>query len=219
LQGILCQLVQLNGTNVLKYILTKHINESMGQLTGGRMTPQQTAIVVSQAAQGIPGCKIAQSLGVHEATVSRAINQPDNRALIQREAEKIINGGLTISRKVLTRAAAEGLKQFKQDKPDKDLLKISIDASKAILNVAGLTGQPSTLIQALININQAKPDDTIGLLRDYLAIRQGKVTDVINSNDDDDMIPVVPSHTLHDQCPDSTLQSTDKHVMGGRNHV
>jgi hypothetical protein len=146
------------------------------------MTPEQKAIIISQSALGIPGCTIAQSIGVHPSTVTRTQQQSDTRARIQAEAEAIINGGLRVSRQATLRASAEALRQYKaianKQPYDKDLIKLGLDASKTILQVAGLTGQPSTIINTLININQDTGQaDAVSLIGEFL---QAKLSNIAN---------------------------------------
>jgi hypothetical protein len=117
------------------------------------MTPNQLAVATSKAIQGVPGCKIAQAVGVHESTISRNLNKPEIKALIEREAQEIINRGLKPARRTITRLAAIGNNTKTNDK---DMLKLSLDASKHITSMAGLSGTaPSTVINALIQVNQA----------------------------------------------------------------
>ncbi len=111
------------------------------------MTPEQNAIVARKTVQGVPGRQIAQVLGVHESTVSRA--KAAVRPYIESEISALMMRGLKPARRTLCRLAAIG----NQADADKDMLKLSLDASKTILSHAN--GQPGTIINTLIQINQA----------------------------------------------------------------
>jgi hypothetical protein len=115
------------------------------------MTPAQTAVVTSRTIQGIPIRAIAQEIGTSHQTVLRTQHKPEIKALIEREAAEIINRGLKPARRTITRLAAMGNAKG----ADKDMLKLSLDASKHITSMAGLSGTtPSTIINALIQVNQ-----------------------------------------------------------------
>jgi hypothetical protein len=116
------------------------------------MTPAQTAIVTSRTIQGVPIRAIAQEIGTSHQTILRTQHKPEIKALIEREAAEIINRGLKPARRTLTRLAAIG----NTKRADKDMLKLSLDASKHITSMAGLSGNaPGTIINALIQVNQA----------------------------------------------------------------
>ncbi len=121
------------------------------------MRPAQDLIVAQRTLQGVPGCKIAQEIGVHESTISRA--KARVRTVIEGEYTELMVRGLRPSRRTLCRLAAMGAGKPTIDpetgRPiiDKDILKLSLDASKTILSHAN--GQPGTIINTLIQINQA----------------------------------------------------------------
>jgi hypothetical protein len=116
------------------------------------MNSEQLAIIASKTIQGVPGCKIAQDLGVHESSVCRAKQRPDVRAKVEAAGNDIIDRGLKPAIRTICRLAAEGNKKSAPI----DMLKLSLDASKHITAIAGLSGNaPGTIINQLININLA----------------------------------------------------------------
>jgi hypothetical protein len=120
------------------------------------MTPAQTAIATACNLKGESIYEIAPKLGCHPSTVYRNLNRPEIKAIIEREAAEIINRGLKPARRTLTRLAAIG----NTKDADKDMLKLSLDASKHITSMAGLSGNaPGTIINALIQVHQA-PEQT-----------------------------------------------------------
>jgi hypothetical protein len=115
------------------------------------MTPQQIATATQKSIQGVPGCKIAQTLGVHESTISRTLNNPEIKAKIEAAASRIVNEGVETAVDTVLRLSKRG-----KETEDKDWAKIGLDASKTILAIPGIHGQaPSTVINALIQVNQA----------------------------------------------------------------
>jgi hypothetical protein len=116
------------------------------------MTPEQIGIASRCKLNGESIEVIGPKLGVHPSTVYRNLERPEIKALIEREAAEIINRGLKPARRTITRLAAIGNTKSN----DKDMLKLSLDASKHITNMAGLSGgAPGTIINALIQVNQA----------------------------------------------------------------
>jgi thiamine kinase-like enzyme len=116
------------------------------------MTPEQTALIASESIKGSTTREIAAIIGCNQSSIVRTINKPDIRAKIEREANEIISRGLLPARRTLTRLAALGSVKCQ----DKDMLKLSLDASKHITAIAGLSGNSqSTIINNLIQINQA----------------------------------------------------------------
>ena len=111
------------------------------------MDTEQLAVVTKRSIQGIPQRQIAAEVGISNATVSRTQNRPDIKAIIEAEGHKIIQSGLHVARKVITRRAAEGLNKSADDITKDRSLKASIH----ITNIAGLSGNaPSTIINQLI---------------------------------------------------------------------
>jgi hypothetical protein len=125
------------------------------------MNPEQTAVVVKKSILGIPGCTIAHELGVHPSTVTRTQQRPEIKAKIERAGEYIVNRGLQPAVKTICRLAAMGNQDRRDPETglklfDKEVAKLSLDASKHITSMAGLSGTaPSTIINAMIQINQA----------------------------------------------------------------
>lgn len=116
------------------------------------LNAHQKAEIVKRTLQGQTINEIGPAIGVNPCTVWRNQHKPEIRSIIEREANKIINSGLKPARRTLTRLAAIGNTKCN----DKDMLKLSLDASKHITAIAGLSGNGSnTIINQLIQINQA----------------------------------------------------------------
>ena len=130
------------------------------------MSPAKIKTATKRTLKGDTTRAIAHDLGVDHNTVARAINKPEIRAIIEREAAELINRGLKPARRTLTRLAAEGNKAG----TDIALQKLSLDASKHITSIAGLSsGTPGTIINQLIQVN-SDPETTkeIADLKSYL---------------------------------------------------
>ena len=116
------------------------------------MRPDQTAVVIKRTVEGLTTRDIGQEIGLSRTAVNNVQHRPDVKAKIERAADHIINRGLQPAVKTLCRLAAMG----NVKDADKDSLKLSLDASKHITGMAGLSGAaPSTIINAMIQINQA----------------------------------------------------------------
>ena len=116
------------------------------------MDNQQTAVVIQRTIQGLTTRDIGQEIGLSRTAVNNVQHRPEVKAKIERAANHIINRGLQPAVKTLCRLAAMG----NVKDADKDSLKLSLDASKHITSMAGLSGgAPSTIINAMIQINQA----------------------------------------------------------------
>ncbi len=111
------------------------------------MDNNQTALIISETIKGIPGCKIAQDIGVHESTISRAKQKPDIKAIVEAGITKLIKRGLNPAVNTLCRAAAMGNTKSIKDTPD--LYKLSVDASNKIIGHIQGSG-PQTVINQLI---------------------------------------------------------------------
>ena len=135
-------------------------------ITMSKMTPQKIKKATKMTIQGESTRSIGRTLDVNHGTIAKAINKPEIRAIIEREAAAIITEGLEPARKTLTRLARVG------NKATGDLAetKLSLDASKHITSIAGLSGNaPGTIINQLIQIN-SDPETTkeIQNLKSYL---------------------------------------------------
>ena len=96
------------------------------------------------------------------------------RPLIEGEVNALITEGLSVARKSVVRLAKQAV-----DTDDKDWAKIGLDASKTILSAAGITGQPSTIINALIQVNQVPEQGaTLQLLQEFLNARMQGTIDI-----------------------------------------
>jgi hypothetical protein len=109
--------------------------------------------------------KIAEETGLTRKTVHRKLMNPDVRAFIEEETRLLMNDGLVPSRKTLIRLAVEGEKSN-----DKEMLRLSLDASKVILGAAGITSSGSTTINNILNVTQ-NPDvaKELSQLSEFLA--------------------------------------------------
>jgi hypothetical protein len=115
------------------------------------VTPEQTAIITAGHLNGIPHHQIAAQTGLARETVTRHLHKPEIREKIEAAADRIVNGGLDDAVATITRLAREG-----KATTDKDWAKLGLDASKHITSMVGLSGNtPSTIINAMIQINQA----------------------------------------------------------------
>jgi hypothetical protein len=132
------------------------------------MTPAQTAIVARRTIEGAPVRTIADEVGLHHSQVVRTRQKPEIRSLIESEIESLITKGMRPARRTLCRLAAMG----NTKEIDKDTIKLSLDASKAIMGM--VQGQPGTIITNLIQINHA-PEHRQELdgLQDFLKTQWG----------------------------------------------
>lgn len=111
------------------------------------MTPEKTAIVIQKTIEGATCRDIETVIGIDHSNIARARKRPDVKAIVEEGITKLMRRGLNPSVNTLCRAAALGNTKSITTTPD--LLKISVDASKTILNHAQ-GGQPSTVINQLI---------------------------------------------------------------------
>lgn len=111
------------------------------------MNPSQIATLTECTIKGMPTREIAPIIGVSHTTVSRTQQKPDIKAKVEAGITKLINRGLNPSINTLCRFAAMG--NTKSIVYDKDMAKLSIDASKVILSHANGSG-PQTIINQLI---------------------------------------------------------------------
>jgi hypothetical protein len=125
------------------------------------MTPAQQAIVAQKTLEGVPGCTIAQSLGVHPSTVTR--NRQSVRAYIEQEISALMQRGLKPARRTLCRLAAMGTTK----QADKDTLTLSLKASQIIIGHAN--PQPGTVVYNLTQINQHEMPESISRLFQQIA--------------------------------------------------
>lgn len=113
-------------------------------------TKELTKLVHMKAAGATSG-EVAKVLGRDVAVVSRWSNREHIKALIEAEAGELMRQGLMPARKTLVDLAIRGTSE--EDRNNKDILKLSLDASKAIMCSAGLGGgQPGTVVNQLVNI-------------------------------------------------------------------
>lgn len=120
------------------------------------MDSKQIATATKLYIEGQTLREIAPQVGAHFTTVGNDLRRPEVKAKIERAANHIINRGLQPAVRTLCRLAAMG----NVKEADKDSLKLSLDASKHITSMAGLSGgAPGVIINAMIQINQA-PEQT-----------------------------------------------------------
>jgi hypothetical protein len=138
------------------------------------MTPSQQADVIALTVQGETTRSIEAITGIDHVTVNRAQHQL--KPLINQEINELLTAGLTAARQTTVRLAKQGATT-----QDKDWAKIGLDASKVILNAAGITGTPSTVINQLINVNNnTESMPVMTMLKEFLASKTG----IIHSHTD-----------------------------------
>lgn len=166
------------------------------------MDNQQTSIVIQRTIQGLTTRDIGQEIGLSRTAVNNVQHRPEVKAKIERAANHIINRGLQPAVKTLCRLAAMG--NVKDQ--DKDSLKLSLDASKHITSMAGLSGgAPSTIINAMIQINQAPEQaQELQAIGAFLATQWQENPQIIESDNhiiieaDNDISMGIPTpHTTH----------------------
>jgi len=121
------------------------------------MTPERDAFIIAQTVQGVPTRAVGAALGLSHTSIER--HQSRLRNHIIAEANAILNRGLVSARRTVCRFAAIGAGKLPTNKDgavDKDLCRLSLDASKVVLQAAGILSQGGTVINNLIQINQAQ---------------------------------------------------------------
>jgi hypothetical protein len=138
---------------------------------------------------------IAAQTGVPRSCVQRGLAKPEIRAKIEAAATRIMDAALDDAVDTVSRLAKIGTTTN-----DKDWAKLGLDASKHVLSIPGISGtQPSTVINALININHA-PEQAQELsgIQEFLA-HQWRVQPVIDAQVIDQMdtqgTGIATSHT------------------------
>ncbi len=165
------------------------------------MDNQQTAVVIQRTIQGLTTRDIGQEIGLSRTAVNNVQHRPEVKAKIERAANHIINRGLQPAVKTLCRLAAMG----NVKDADKDSLKLSLDASKHITSMAGLSGTaPSTIINAMIQINQAPEQaQELSTIAAFLS-SQWQQAPTIGQDKVDNKYPVEQSE-LDRMYPDETI--------------
>lgn len=165
------------------------------------ITPAQQAVIIHESAKGKSTRAIEDICGLDHTTISRA--QHKLRALIDAEAELLLTKGLTAARKTTIKFAEYGAsEQCVPGESDPQWAKLSHDASKSIISIV-TSSQPSTIINNLIQINQA-PDqgNELSALAQYMAdtfqLCNNQQRDTISDNRATtiDVTDVVQPHTL-----------------------
>ncbi len=158
------------------------------------MDTDQLSTLTSLAIQGKPSREIAAQIGVSHTTVSNTLNKPDIKSKVERCISDLINRGLKPSVRTLSRFAAIGNTKDITLPDNRDLAKLSLDASKAILNHVSNAG-PQTIINTLIYQSDAHgqlSSDSLAMIDRALGISQGLQAD-------EDIIDL----SCHDQAQDS----------------
>jgi hypothetical protein len=129
-----------------------------------RINKEETALIAKCKMEGMSNSAIADGLGRHRNTIGQQLAAPEVRVFIEDETRRLMEEGLTPSRKTLVRLASEG-----QSK-DQGMLRLALDASKTILGAAGITSQGSTTINNILNVTQ-NPDiaKELSQLSEFLA--------------------------------------------------
>ena len=133
------------------------------------MDTETTSKIISLSAQGLSTKEIGKHVGVDHTTVWR--HQRKLRSQITEELQRLLDDGLRVARKGIVRASSEVIQQYKakdrKEEYDKDLINAGMQANKLIMNAAGLIGNPSTVINQIIQVNQtaAIPPAVLEVLR------------------------------------------------------
>jgi hypothetical protein len=122
------------------------------------MTPQQEAIIIDNTVQQVPQRAIGEMIGVSHTTIQR--HQARLRDHINQQASELLQRGLIPARRTITRLAGMGNVKT----ADKDTLKLSLDASKIVLNAAGILASAGTTINNMIQINNNEMPESIRAL-------------------------------------------------------
>lgn len=145
------------------------------------ITPQQQAQIIAGTAQGATTRDMEPVVGLDHSTIAR--HQHQLRPLIDAEINALLTEGLTAARQTVVHLAKQGRTA---DKPE--WAKIGLDASKTILNAGGLIGQPSTIINQLVQINTNEVPDTIKAL--FSALSNREATGSLLTGNKDEVIDV-----------------------------
>jgi hypothetical protein len=151
------------------------------------MDTDQLAIVTQRTIEGAPSRTIANEIGTHHTTVLRAQARPDIRAKVEQGINQLISRGLKPAISTITRFAALG--NVKDITSDKDLAKLSLDASKTILSHVSGSG-PQTVINQLIYSNSTRTE----LSQESLSLLQ-RVMDAKSTTTNSDSIPIPTPRT------------------------
>lgn len=127
------------------------------------MDIEQTAEAIACKLKGMPQNEIAHRFGVHESTISRTVRSERAQAIIERETHELINRALKPARLTLSRLAAEGIKST-----DKDMLRLSLDASRTIFNAVGLGGNQSIVVNNILAVNSHDTPPAVAQLLSHL---------------------------------------------------
>ena len=137
------------------------------------MTPEQQAIIINDTVQGTPQVVTASKLGVCQQAISQ--QKANLLPWIQHQATEFLNRGLVSARRSVCRIAALGNTKGASN----ESLKLSLDASKVILNAAGILSSPSTVINNMVQVNQNQvPEQLRALLEQVARNDQTQVIDV-----------------------------------------
>ena len=137
------------------------------------MTPEQQAIIINDTVQGTPQVVTASKLGVCQQAISQ--QKANLLPWIQHQATEFLNRGLVSARRSVCRIAALGNTKGASN----ESLKLSLDASKVILNAAGILSSPSTVINNMVQVNQNQvPEQLRALLQQVARNDQTQVIDV-----------------------------------------
>ncbi len=152
------------------------------------MDTNQLATLTSLAIQGKPSREIAAQIGVSHTTVSNTLNKPDIKSKVERCITDLINRGLRPSIRTLSRFAAIGNTKDITSPNNRDLAKLSLDASKTILSHISNSG-PQTVINTLIYSNSTHSqlsDDALAMVNRALGIGQDQ--DIIDLSPVDNLV-------------------------------
>ena len=152
---------------------------------GKGVTPKQKEQIIEGKALGIPERDIAPLVGVSPATVNRISHKPDIRERINQLATELVNEGHQLVKENILSTIKESNDQTVKPGTKEEtayrlgLRKLSLQASKNITDIAGLTTQqPSTVITQLINVegNAVLSDNLKALLNNHTKAMTKDVT-------------------------------------------
>lgn len=163
------------------------------------MDTESIALVTKRTIEGAPYRETAAELGVSHTTVMRVVHKPDVKAIVEAGITKLLQRGLNPSVNTLCRLAAVGAntkiklitnpetgQTYKAADVDKDLLKLSLDASKVILNHAAGTGPTTVINQLIYSQGTHAPTDELSITM------LNRALGVIEQGDSGDVIDVAP---------------------------
>ena len=159
---------------MLLYRVTRTIKPNPARwIKKADMTPEQQAIIINDTVHEIPQVVTGCKLGVTQQAISK--QKANLLPWIQLQATEFLTRGLVSARRSVCRIAALG----NTKRATNEAMKLSLDASKVILNAAGILSSPSTVINNMVQVNQNQvPEQLRALLQQVARNDQNQVIDV-----------------------------------------